>query len=229
MTEKTKQKNEMQSAANQMEKIVALAKRRGFVFQGSEIYGGLKGTWDFGPLGVALNNNIKQEWWKMFVTSREDMYGLDASILMNAKVWEASGHTDTFFDPLVEDTKTGERFRADHLLKDGGIDVAGMTLAEMDTIIKERAIKSPQGNPLSPARQFNMMFETSVGATAGPDSTVYLRPETAQGIFVNFKNILDSMSPKIPFGIAQIGKAFRNEIAPREWLFRVREFEQMEI
>jgi len=129
----------------------------------------------------------------------------------------------------VEDTKTGERFRVDHLLKEGGIDVAGMTLAEMDTIIKDREIKSPQGNPLSPARQFNMMFETSVGATAGLDSTVYLRPETAQGIFVNFKNVVDSMSPKIPFGIAQIGKAFRNEIAPREWLFRVREFEQMEI
>jgi len=229
MTDKIKQNNETQSEVNRMEKIVALAKRRGFVFQGSEIYGGLKGTWDYGPLGVALNNNIKQEWWKMFVTSREDMYGLDASILMNAKVWEASGHTATFFDPLVEDTKTGERFRADHLLKDGGVDVAGMTLAEMDTVIKEREIKSPQGNPLSPARQFNMMFETSVGAIAGPDSTVYLRPETAQGIFVNFKNILDSMSPKIPFGIAQIGKAFRNEIAPREWLFRVREFEQMEI
>ncbi|OGG87830.1 glycine--tRNA ligase [Candidatus Kaiserbacteria bacterium RIFOXYD1_FULL_42_15] len=229
MTDKIKQNNETQSEANCMEKIVALAKRRGFVFQGSEIYGGLKGTWDYGPLGVALNNNIKREWWKMFVDSREDMYGLDASILMNAKVWEASGHTATFFDPLVEDTKTGERFRVDHLLKEGGIDVAGMTLAEMDTIIKDREIKSPQGNPLSPARQFNMMFETSVGATAGLDSTVYLRPETAQGIFVNFKNVVDSMSPKIPFGIAQIGKAFRNEIAPREWLFRVREFEQMEI
>lgn len=229
MTDKIKQNNETQSEANRMEKIVALAKRRGFVFQGSEIYGGLKGTWDYGPLGVALNNNIKREWWKMFVDSREDMYGLDASILMNAKVWEASGHTATFFDPLVEDTKTGERFRVDHLLKEGGIDVAGMTLAEMDTIIKDREIKSPQGNPLSPARQFNMMFETSVGATAGLDSTVYLRPETAQGIFVNFKNVVDSMSPKIPFGIAQIGKAFRNEIAPREWLFRVREFEQMEI
>jgi len=216
-------------SGNKMEKIVALAKRRGFVFQGSEIYGGLKGTWDYGPLGVSLNNNIKREWWKMFVESREDIYGLDASILMNAKVWEASGHTATFFDPVVEDTKTGERFRADHLLKDGGVDVAGMTLTEMDSVIKERGIKSPQGNPLSPARQFNMMFETSVGATASPDSTVYLRPETAQGIFVNFKNIVDSMSPKIPFGIAQIGKAFRNEIAPREWLFRVREFEQMEI
>jgi glycyl-tRNA synthetase len=215
---------------DKMEKIVALCKRRGFVFQGSEIYGGLKGTWDLGPLGVALNNNIKREWWKHFVESREDMYGLDASILMNAKVWEASGHTGAgFCDPLVEDTVTGERYRADHLLKDAGIAAEGLTITQIDALIKEQAIKSPKGNPLSEARQFNMMFETTIGATAGPDGKVYLRPETAQGIFVNFKNVVDSMSPKIPFGIAQIGKAFRNEIAPREFLFRVREFEQMEI
>lgn len=212
-----------------MEKIVSLCKRRGFVFQGSEIYGGLKGTWDFGPLGVALSNNIKREWWKMFVDDREDMYGLDASILMNAKVWEASGHTETFFDPLVEDTKTGERFRADHLLKEAGVDTAGMSLAQIDGTIKEKGIQSPKGNPLGETRQFNMMFESSIGATSGPEGKVYLRPETAQGIFVNFKNVVDSMSPKIPFGIAQVGKAFRNEIAPREFLFRVREFEQMEI
>jgi glycyl-tRNA synthetase len=212
-----------------MEKVVSLCKRRGFVFQGSEIYGGLKGTWDLGPLGVALNNNIKNEWWKFFVQDREDMYGLDAAILMNAKVWEASGHTETFFDPLVEDLVTGERFRADHLLKDNGVDADGMTLEMINEAISSSGLKSPKGNELSPARQFNMMFETTIGATAGPDGKVYLRPETAQGIFVNFKNVLDSMSPKIPFGIAQIGKAFRNEIAPREWLFRVREFEQMEI
>lgn len=212
-----------------MEKIVSLCKRRGFVFQGSEIYGGLKGTWDLGPLGVALNNNIKQEWWKMFVDGREDMYGLDASILMNSKVWEASGHVAGFFDPLVEDTKTGERFRADHLLKDAGVEADGMTLEELDVAIKEHGVKSPNGNELSPSRQFNMMFESRIGATAGDEGKVYLRPETAQGIFVNFKNVVDSMSPKIPFGIAQIGKAFRNEIAPREFLFRVREFEQMEI
>ena len=217
----------MEKDAHTMEKIVSLCKRRGFVFQGSEIYGGLAGAWDMGPLGVALNNNIKREWWKMFVERREDMYGLDASILMNEKVWEASGHVATFFDPLVEDIKTGERYRADHLLKENGVDVAGMTLIEMDTIINEKEIKSPNGNPLSPARQFNMMFETKVGAQG--DIKSYLRPETAQGIFVNFKNVVDSMSPKIPFGIAQIGKAFRNEIAPREFLFRVREFEQMEI
>ena len=213
-----------------MDKITSLCKRRGFVFQGSEIYGGLKGTWDLGPLGVALNNNIKREWWKMFVDGREDMYGLDAAILMNAKVWEASGHTGAgFADPMVEDTVTGERFRADHLLKDNGIPAEGLSLEEIDSLITTNTVKSPKGNPLSNARQFNMMFETTIGATAGPDGKVYLRPETAQGIFVNFKNVVDSMSPKMPFGIAQIGKAFRNEIAPREFLFRVREFEQMEI
>lgn len=213
-----------------MDKVVSLCKRRGFVFQGSEIYGGLKGTWDLGPLGVSLNNNIKREWWKMFVDDREDMYGLDAAILMNSKTWEASGHTGAgFCDPLVEDTETGERYRADHLLKDNGIPADGLTLEQIDTLIEEKEVKSPKGNPLSKARQFNMMFETRIGAVAGPEGLVYLRPETAQGIFVNFKNVVDSMAPKIPFGIAQIGKAFRNEIAPREFLFRVREFEQMEI
>jgi len=212
-----------------LDKITALCKRRGFVFQGSDIYGGLKGTWDLGPLGVALNNNIKREWWNMFVDGREDMYGLDASILMNAKVWEASGHTGNFSDPLVEDTETGERYRADHLLKDNGIEAEGLSLGQIDSLILEKGIKSPKGNPLSQARQFNMMFESTIGATAGPEGKVYLRPETAQGIFVNFKNVVDTMSPKLPFGIGQIGKAFRNEIAPREFLFRVREFEQMEI
>ncbi len=219
----------MEKSSETMERVVSLCKRRGFVFQGSEIYGGLKGTWDLGPLGVSLNNNIKREWWKMFVDGREDMYGLDAAILMNAKVWEASGHVAGFFDPLVEDVETGERFRADHLLKDAGVDADGMSLSEIDAAIVEHGLKSPKGNPLSQARQFNMMFESRIGATAGDEGKVYLRPETAQGIFVNFKNVLDSMSPKMPFGIAQIGKAFRNEIAPREFLFRVREFEQMEI
>ena len=220
----------MENDNEKMEKIVSLCKRRGFVFQGSEIYGGLKGTWDLGPLGVALNNNIKREWWKVFVDGREDMYGLDAAILMNAKVWEASGHTGAgFADPMVEDIETGERFRADHLLKDSGIQAEGLSLEEIDQLIIDNGVKSPKGNPLSKTRQFNMMFETTIGATAGPDGKVYLRPETAQGIFVNFKNVVDSMAPKLPFGIAQIGKAFRNEIAPREFLFRVREFEQMEI
>ncbi len=211
-----------------MEKIVSLCKRRGFVFQGSEIYGGLKGTWDLGPLGVELNNNLKREWWKMFVTDREDMYGLDAAILMNEKVWEASGHTGAgFSDPIVEDLKTNERYRADHLLQEAGVEAEGMSVEAINQAIKTNSIKSPNGNDLSEARQFNLMFETQAGAEG--DTKSYLRPETAQGIFVNFKNVVDSMSPKMPFGIAQIGKAFRNEIAPREWLFRVREFEQMEI
>jgi glycyl-tRNA synthetase len=220
----------MAETVNKMEKVVALCKRRGFVFQGSDIYGGLAGTWDFGPLGVALNNNIKKEWWKMFVEDREDMHGLDAAIVMNARVWQASGHTGAgFADPLVEDLETKERYRADHLLKDNGINADGMTLEEITLLIKEKGIKSPKGNELSEARQFNLMFTTQIGATSGEEGKVYLRPETAQGIFVNFKNVIDSMHPKMPFGIAQIGKAFRNEIAPREFLFRVREFEQMEI
>ena len=219
----------MNQKAKTLEAITALAKRRGFVFPGSEIYGGLKGTWDLGPLGVALNNNIKREWWKMFVDSREDMYGLDASILMNSKTWEASGHIGGFCDPLVEDIKTGDRYRADHLLADAGVDAEGLSLEEIDSLLTKHEIKSPSGNTLSKARQFNMMFASQIGATAGEEGRVYLRPETAQGIFVNFKNIIDTMNPKMPFGIAQSGKAFRNEIAPREWLFRVREFEQMEI
>lgn len=218
----------MKETETTMDKITSLAKRRGFVFPGSDIYGGLKGTWDLGPLGVALNNRLKSEWWKMFVDGREDMYGLDAAILMNERVWEASGHTGAgFSDPLIEDIKTGERFRADHLLKDNGIEAEGLTAEEMDALIKENNIKSPAGNALSDVKDFNLMFETQVGAESKYKS--YLRPETAQGIFVNFKNVVDTMSPKLPFGIAQIGKAFRNEIAPREWLFRVREFEQMEI
>lgn len=218
----------MSDIENKMEKIVSLAKRRGFVFQGSGIYGGLAGTYDFGPLGVTLKNNIVREWWKTFVENREDMYGLDASILMNEKVWEASGHTGAgFCDPLVEDLKTGERYRADHLMEDCGYDVEGKTSAQIDEIIEREGIKSPNGNQLSKVREFNMMFETRVGAQG--DIKSYLRPETAQGIFVNFKNVVDTMSPKIPFGIAQVGKAFRNEIAPRDFLFRVREFEQMEI
>ncbi len=165
---------------NLMEKIVSLCKRRGFVYQGSEIYGGLAGTWDYGPLGVALKNNIKNIWWNMFVDGRDDMYGLDAAIIMNPKAWEASGHVSGFADPLAD------------------------------------------------GKMFNTMFKTSVGA-GEEATTAYLRPETAGGIFVNFKNVVDSFHPKLPFGIGQIGKAFRNEIAPRDFIFRVRELEQMEI
>jgi glycyl-tRNA synthetase len=212
-----------------MDALVSLCKRRGFIFQGSEIYGGLAGTWDYAPLGLALKNNIKKLWWKQFVDDRDDMYGIDTAILMNQNVWKASGHVGGFSDPLVEDVKTKRRFRADHLLEENGVDPKGMTAAEMDAAIKEKKIKSPDGNAVGEVRQFNMMFKTHVGAIEDETSISYLRPETAQGMFVNFKNILDTFHPKLPFGIAQIGKAFRNEIAPRDFTFRSREFEQMEI
>jgi glycyl-tRNA synthetase len=212
-----------------MEQLISLCKRRGFIYQGSEIYGGLAGTWDYGPLGVALKNNIQNLWWKRFVLDREDMYGIDAALLMNPNVWVSSGHVGGFSDPLVEDLKTKKRYRADHLLEEAGIDPRDMKPADMDKTIKEKAIKSPEGNPLGDVRQFNMMFKTQIGATEDAESISYLRPETAQGMFVNFKNILDSFHPKLPFGMAQIGKAFRNEIAPRDFIFRVRELEQMEI
>ncbi|MDO8482742.1 MAG: glycine--tRNA ligase [bacterium] len=211
-----------------MEKIVSLCKRRGFVYPGSEIYGGLAGTWDYGPLGVALKKNIENLWWKFFVDSREDMYGVDSAILMNPKVWEASGHVGGFSDPLISDKKTKKRFRADHLLEEAGVNPSGMTLEQMGEKLRELKIKSPDGNELSAPQQFNMMFRTSVGSVEGTDTTVYLRPETAQGMFVNFKNIIDSFHPKLPFGIAQIGRSFRNEIAPRDFIFRVRELEIME-
>jgi len=192
-----------------MEKIVSLCKRRGFIYQGSEIYGGLAGTWDYGPMGVELKNNIKNLWWRMFVQERDNMYGMDAAILMHPKVWEASGHVSGFSDPLVECTKCKKRFREDHL---------------------DDKTKCPEcGGVLGEARQFNMMFKTHIGATEDATSISYLRPETAGGMFVNFKNVMDSYHPKLPFGMAQIGKAFRNEIAPRDFTFRSREFEQMEI
>lgn len=192
-----------------MENLISLSKRRGFIFQGSEIYGGLAGTWDYGPYGVALKNNIKSLWWKRFVTDREDMYGMDAAILMNQNVWKSSGHVGGFSDPLVECEKCKRRFRADHL---------------------EDKTKCPEcGGKLGAEKQFNMMFKTHVGAMQDDSAISYLRPETAQGMFVNFKNVIDTFHPKLPFGMAQIGKAFRNEIAPRDFIFRVREFEQMEI
>jgi glycyl-tRNA synthetase len=212
-----------------MENIISLAKRRGFIFQGSEIYGGLAGTWDYAPFGVALKNNIKKIWWKRFVDDRDDMYGMDAAILMNQNVWKASGHVGGFADPLVEDKKTKKRFRADHLLEEAGVDPKGMTLDMMSAALKDKKIKSPDGNDLSDVKQFNMMFKTHVGAMEDETAVSYLRPETAQGMFVNFKNIMDTFHPRLPFGMAQIGKAFRNEIAPRDFIFRTREFEQMEI
>ena len=212
-----------------MEDIISLCKRRGFIYQGSDVYGGLSGTWDYGPLGVQLKRNIMNLWWRMFVDERDDIYGVDAAILMNPKVWKASGHVDTFVDPLCEDTVNHRRYRTDHILKDNEVDADGLTMEQMDEVITERGIKSPDGNPLSKSRTFNMMFKTSVGATESEDSVEYLRPETAQGIFTNFKNVVDSFYPDLPFGIAQQGKAFRNEIAPRDFVFRSREFEQMEI
>ena len=193
-----------------LEDIVSLCKRRGFIFPGSDVYGGLSGTWDYGPLGVTLKRNIMALWWQMFVEQRDDMYGVDAAILMNQKVWQASGHVDTFTDPLVECSNCHGRFRADK------IDVSKCpTCGKTDTF----------GEP----KQFNMMFKTSVGPVASDESISYLRPETAQGIFTNFKNVVDSLYPDLPFGLAQQGKAFRNEISPRDFIFRSREFEQMEI
>jgi glycyl-tRNA synthetase len=193
-----------------LETIVSLCKRRGFIYQGSEVYGGLAGTWDYGPLGVALKRNIMDLWWKTFVENRDDMLGVDAAILMNQKVWQASGHVDTFSDPLVECSNCHNRFRADK------IDTSKCpNCGKTDTF----------GEP----RQFNMMFKTNVGSTEDENSVSYLRPETAQGIFTNYKNVVDSFYPDIPFGIAQQGKAFRNEISPRDFVFRSREFEQMEI
>ena len=197
-------------AKSKMEKIISLAKRRGFIYSGSEIYGGLGGFWDYGPLGVELKNNIKNLCWKTFVSGREDMFGLDAAILMNARVWEKSGHAAGFSDPLVECKRCCQRFKGDKIE------------------IKNNACPNC-GGELTAARQFNMMFETSVGPIKDSSAKTYLRPETAQGIFVNFKNIVDSFHPKIPFGVAQIGKAFRNEISPSDFIFRSREFEQMEI
>jgi glycyl-tRNA synthetase len=192
-----------------MEKIVSLCKRRGFVYPGSEIYGGLAGTWDYGPLGVTLKNNVKNLWWKKFVTDREDMYGIDASILMNQNVWKATGHVGGFSDPLAECKKCKKRFRTDQ--------------------IPDKTKCPDCGGQMGEERQFNMLFKTNVGAIEDETSISYLRPETAQGMFVNYKNIIDSFHPKLPFGLAQIGKAFRNEIAPRDFIFRAREFEQMEI
>ncbi|MGQ9780501.1 MAG: glycine--tRNA ligase [Bacillota bacterium] len=198
----------MPEATTTMEKIVSLAKRRGFVFPSSEIYGGLNSCWDYGPLGVELKNNVKQAWWRSIVQERDDVVGLDASILMHPKVWEASGHLENFSDPLVDCKACKQRFRADQVTGD----------------------RCPEcGGELTEARQFNLMFKTFLGPVEEEAAVVYLRPETAQGIFVNFQNVLNTTRMKIPFGIAQIGKSFRNEITPGNFTFRTREFEQMEV
>ena len=196
-------------AENLMEKIVSLCKRRGFIFQSSEIYGGLSNTWDYGPYGVELKNNLKRAWWKSVVYGRDDVFGMDAAILMHPKVWEASGHIENFFD-LKSDCKSCKKRLKTADLKDKN--------------------KCPEcGGQLTESRPFNLMFKTHHGPVEDAGSLIYLRPETAQGMFVNFLNILDSKHPKLPFGLAQIGKAFRNEITPGNFTFRTREFEQMEI
>lgn len=216
-----------------MEKVVALCKRRGFVFPGSDIYGGLANTWDYGPYGTELKKNVKSFWWKTFVQERRDIVGLDASILMNPKVWEASGHVGSFSDPLMDCRNCNERIRGDKLIEEHlGIEAAaGKSLKEVGEIIKEKNLKCPKCGKaeFTEPRSFNLMFKTHQGVIEETANAVYLRPETAQGIFVNFKNIVQTSRQKIPFGIAQIGKAFRNEITPGNFTYRTREFEQMEI
>src|SRR5438105_8067773 len=201
------------SDSQRMEKIVSLCKRRGFIFQSSEIYGGLNGLWDYGPLGVELKRNLKDYWWRVMVHERDDVVGMDGSILMNRAVWKASGHEDTFSDPMVDCRSCKARLRADQVIDKG----------------KGKQCPVCGGKDLTEPRSFNLMFKTYVGATEDESSMTYLRPETAQAIFVQFKNVLDVSRKKLPFGIAQIGKAFRNEINPRNFTFRSREFEQMEL
>ena len=215
-----------------MEKIINLCKNRGFIFPGSEIYGGLANSWDYGPLGVELKNNIKRAWWKYFVQERDDMVGLDAAIFMNPRAWEASGHVGGFSDAMVDCKKCQGRFRADQLIEDQTkTRVEGKTPEEMSKIIQETKVKCPScgASDFTEARKFNLMFKTYQGVIEDETNVIYLRPETAQGIFVNFKNVLNSTRRKLPFGIAQIGKSFRNEITPGNFIFRTREFEQMEI
>ncbi len=198
----------MPKETDMMDKLISLAKRRGFIFPGSEIYGGLANSWDYGPLGVELKNNIKKLWWKMFVQQRDDMVGIDAALMMNPKVWEASGHLKNFSDPMIECKKCHTRYRADN-----APDVCGVC----------------KGKEFTESKQFNLMFKTFMGPVEDANNAVYLRPETAQAMFVDFKQILETSRKKIPFGVAQIGKAFRNEITPGNFIFRLREFEQMEI
>lgn len=218
-----------------LDEIAALSKRRGFVFPTSEIYGGLANSYDYGPLGAELLRNIRNLWWKEFIHKRLDMVGIDSQILLHPQTWVASGHVASFSDPLVEDKVTGKRYRADHLIeawqKENKTDaqVENMKIEEMAAFILENKILSPDGNPLSEPKSFNLLFETSVGAVAGEKSKLYLRGETAQGIFSNFKQILDSSRVQLPFGVGQIGKSFRNEITTGQFIFRTLELEQAEI
>ena len=238
--------------STRFDEITALCKRRGFVFQSSEIYGGLGATYDYGPLGVELKQNVREQWWRDMVYANENIEGIDAAILMHPRVWKASGHVDAFHDPLIDDKASKRRYRADQLIEQhidrlrskGKTELADTVQKRftealnaedmpkaLHSLILSEEIRGPDSGAFdwTDVRQFNMMFETKVGALAGEDSSIYLRPETAQGIFVNFQNVLSTSRVQIPFGIAQIGKAFRNEIVARQFIFRMREFEQMEM
>ena len=229
----------MKTVEKTMEKIVALAKTRGFMYAGSEIYGGLANTWDYGPLGVELKNNVKKAWWDAFIRTSPYNVGMDSAILMNPEVWVATGHVGNFGDPLMDCRACKARFRADKLIEDymseNGVTaekpIDGWTNQEMEQYIEEKNIPCPNcgKHDYTPIRQFNLMFKTFQGVTEDAKSVVYLRPETAQGIFVNFKNVQRTSRKKVPFGIGQIGKSFRNEITPGNFTFRTREFEQMEL
>ena len=221
----------MKNTEKTMEKIVSFCKNRGFVYQGSEIYGGLSNTWDYGPLGVEFKNNVKKAWWKKFIQESPYNVGIDCAILMNPKVWVASGHVGGFSDPLMDCKVCKTRHRADKLIEDTGVQCAGWSNEKMSEYIKEHHIVCPEcgASDFTDIRKFNLMFKTFQGVTEDAKNEIYLRPETAQGIFVNFKNVQRTARKKIPFGIGQIGKSFRNEITPGNFTFRTREFEQMEL
>ncbi|MDO8649361.1 MAG: glycine--tRNA ligase [Candidatus Peregrinibacteria bacterium] len=216
-----------------LDALVSLCKRRGFIFPGSEIYGGLANTWDYGPLGIEFKNRVQRHWWRCFVQQRQDMMGIESAILMNPKVWEASGHVSNFGDPLIDCRKCKERFRGDKLLEEKlGVEAAAvLTLDQVQPMLMAEKIPCPSCGAVdwTPAKKFNLMFRTQQGVVEGEGNDIYLRPETAQGMFVNFKNIVQTMRPRLPFGVAQIGKSFRNEITPGNFTYRTREFEQMEI
>ncbi len=220
----------MQNTEKTMDAITSLCQRRGFIFAGSEVYGGLANSWDYGPLGAEFKNNVKKAWWKKFVQESPTNVGLDSAILMNPEVWVATGHVGGFSDPLMDCRACKSRFRADKLIEDAGADANGMGEADMALYIQENAIACPScgGRDFTDIRKFNLMFKTFIGVTEDSKNEVYLRPETAQGIFVNFANVQRSTRRKIPFGVCQVGKAFRNEITPGNFVFRTREFEQME-
>ncbi|NCF71374.1 MAG: glycine--tRNA ligase, partial [Chlamydiales bacterium] len=212
--------------------IVALCKRRGFIYPGSEVYGGFANTYSYGPYGVELKKTIKDLWWKRFVRDRQDILGIDGPIFLHPKAWEASGHVDSFSDALIDCKECRARFRVDHLIEDQlKMEVEGVPLEELNKIISENELSCPscKAKNFTSARAFNLMFTTQVSKTSESNETIYLRPETAQAIFLDYKNVLDSTRVKPPFGLAQIGKAFRNEITPGNFIFRLVEFEQMEI